>query len=150
MKVNNVKEDKYGYKLIGIRPFEYSIACSGSIHNYLKFKKGLSAEYVNIKRDETVTIKFPYIKPFLLGKLRLKKYLMSKNFIEVLSENIFNVFENPSVNLVLSEEQINDLMELLPHDTTDKKAMSMAIYKQIIDTQLKNKELIQTKNEETL
>lgn len=150
MKIENAKQDKYGYKLIDIRPFEFSIKCAGgSRSNNIKYQKGLSAEYINCNFNKNTTIKFPYIKPNIFSKLRIKKYLTNKSFIEVLAENIFNVYENPSVNLILTKEEIKDLMELLPHETKEEQAMSSAIYKCIIDTQLKNKDQIQINDEES-
>lgn len=150
MKIENSKQDKYGYKLIDIRPFEFSIKCAGETRsNNLKYQKGLSAEYINYNFNKNTTIKFPYMKPNIFNKLRLKKYLSSKNFIEVLAENIFNVFENPSVNLTLTNEEIKDLMELLPHETKEEQAMSSAIFKCIMDTQLKNKDQIEINDEES-
>ena len=100
MEDKNIKIDNYdGYKLVNIHSYEYSIVFAVAVHNQLKFKKGLVAEYIN-DNGESVSIKFPSMRPNIFNKIRLKNYLKNKSFAEVLSENKEQVEFNLDLNLL--------------------------------------------------
>ncbi len=122
MKINDTKPDKYGYELVEILSQRFNkIYDDYSKVITQKSYKGLAAKY---KKDNMtfISIYFPNMKPSIINKRILKENLSKKSMLEVLAENIDNIYKMEDIELAnISDEELESLLGLLPSNTPKDK-----------------------------